>query len=210
MMPRYPGRYRTDGGLYVKHIEQCVDKFPILHAYGIGLEPFKNFPEKKRIKAYNYAKYMLSQCLDTEIDAVAKFFVKLGRPSWETRPFYVSTEYIQHLYKYYRLSRCHTATLPKHVPVGTVILAALLRGNRVVVNHEIKPHALVGLKYSDWQIQHGFYVEQYEMPDWDIERIKMGSKNVLTDNRKVESDDAIEIEGDKYGDIWEQDDDTDG
>lgn len=210
MIPRYPGRWRTGEGIYVRHIIQCVDKFPLLHAFGIGLEPFKDFPEKKRVKALNYSKYLLSHCLDSEVDAAIKLFMRLGRPSWESTPFYVSTEYIQLMYKYFRKARGYRITLPQHVPVGTIILAALLRGNRVVVTHDIKPHALVGLLYSDWQEQHQLYVSQYEMPDWDIEQIKMGTKNTITDNRKVESDDAIEIDGDKYGDIWEQDDDSDG
>lgn len=210
MIPRYPGQYRTLEGIYVKHIVQCVDKFPLLHAFGVGLEPFKSFSDKKRIPAFNYSRYLLSHCLDTEIDNSIRLMMKMGRPSWETTPFYVSTEYLLLVYKYFRSARAMRRKMPKHLPLGTLILAALLRGNRVVVNYEIKPHALVGILYKDWKLQHTLYVEEYGMPDWDIERIKMGSKNVLTDNRKVDSDEAIEIDGDKYGDIWEQDDDTDG
>lgn len=210
MIPRYPEQFRTKKGLYCKHIVGATNKFPLLHAFGIGLEPFKDFSDEQKQEVLVYAKYLLSHCLDLEADWAMRMIDDLGRPEWDnSNPFYVSSDYIQMSYEFWRKQHSRTKELPRHMPVGPIILSALLNGNRVLVSHATKPHALISVLKTNFRRRHKYLVEELGMPDWDLDTIQMKSK-IEINSRDVESDSATDMEGDMYGNVRSKGYNTDG
>jgi hypothetical protein len=152
----------------------------------------------------------LSHCLDLEADYAMRMIDDLGRPEWDnSNPFYVSSDYIQMSYEFWRKQYSRTKELPRHMPVGPIILSALLNGNRVLVSHATKPHALISVLRVNFRRRHKHLVEEFGMPDWDMDTIQMKSK-IEINSRDVESDSATDMEGDMYGNVRSKGYNTDG
>jgi hypothetical protein len=201
MMPRTPHSLRTRGGLYSIMINQAVDAFPFLHAYGVGMGVFKDYELTKRNELFIYSRFLLRNCLDLEIESAYQSMALFSRKCLNHRLFYVSTEYISDIYPYFFEMRKHRTVMPKHVPIGAFIVAGLLRGSRVLVSEATKPHALIGVYKSDFNAHIKFLHKWYDLPMPDLDQIQMKGKITIR-HRIAECSYAIE-NGEHYGDIRE-------
>ena len=82
-------------------INQAVDAFPFLHAYGVGMGVFKDYELTKRNELFIYSRFLLRNCLDLEIESAYQSMALFSRKCLNHRLFYVSTEYISDIYPYF-------------------------------------------------------------------------------------------------------------
>lgn len=132
--------HKTRGNVDVRKIVKVVGQFPLLHAYGVGFADFRSIPEATRSKCIDYARYMLAFELDDEIDAAHAFFKAVGVSQAGREQHFVRTEYLLHLYSYWRKG---TEKYPEYLPIGVFGVAALLMKAKIRVAEEMKPHFLV-------------------------------------------------------------------
>lgn len=159
----------TRGGIKVKKIINCVAQFPILHAYGVGFDQFRTIPEQNRSKAIDYARYMLAFELDLEIDTAVTFFKILGIKRTQKKEFFVRSEYLQYLYKYWRKSGSGNA--PQEMPVGVFAIAALLLDGAVKVEEQAKPGFFIALSTLKRNRVEKYLQQVTEFKKWPEEKI---------------------------------------
>lgn len=143
MRTRFENKWdKTRGGLKIHKIKKIVNDFPLLHAYGIGFSMFGNIPEHTRRDAVDYARYMLAFELDDEIDAGVQFLKILGGVKFPQDSSYLRSEYLLHLYSYWRRSMTRA---PEVMPLGVLAMSALMLNGSVRVIETLKPNYLVGV-----------------------------------------------------------------
>lgn len=141
MRTRFNNKWqKTRGNLSVRKIVNIVGQFPTLHAYGVGFDQFRSIPEARRSQCIDYARYMLAFELDDEIDGAAAFLKAIGVNIWIKDHNYVRSDYLLHLYKYWRKgSNKH----PREMPMGVFAVAALSLKSRIRIVDSIKPNFLI-------------------------------------------------------------------
>lgn len=143
MRTRFENKWdRTRGGLKIDKIKKIVNDFPLLHAYGIGFAMFGSIPEHTRRDAVDYSRYMLAFELDDEIDAGVMFLKALGGVVSAHNDCYLRSEYLLHLYSYWRLELLKA---PEIMPLGVLAVSALMLNGSVRVLENLKPNYLIGV-----------------------------------------------------------------
>lgn len=170
--------YSTRAYLSVRKIIDIVRRFPLLHAYGIGLDMFREVPEQYRMRAVDYAKFMLAYELDDEIDGAALFFRKIDGPEPNKSFDYVRGSYLLYIYSYWRKISGHH---PEVMPVGAFIVGALITGKKIRIHEGLKPDFLVSMKTMRRAVVERFLEENYDFRRWPLEA--QGYEPSLNDDR---------------------------
>jgi len=130
----------TGCNLSVLKIVDIVSRFPLLHAWGIGFDKFRQLPEESRMRAMDYAKYILAYELDDEIDGAYMFMRSVAGRTMYGSANYVKASYLVYMYDFWRtISDKH----PVEVPLGCFVVAALIRGQRIRIIEDLKPDFLI-------------------------------------------------------------------
>lgn len=127
----------TQDGLKVAYINSILDKYPLLHAYGIGISVFRNLPPHDRMLAIKYSRYIIYNCLDDEIDCARRFLLLVGanRFNRHSRRM-VRASYLDFMYQYYRL---RFPGLQEYIPLGCWAIAAILTSYQIKVYPAARP-----------------------------------------------------------------------
>lgn len=170
MKPRAPGATQTQIGLSATKVIDVVSRFPLLHAYGVGLDIFRSVPEQYRMRAIDYAKWMLAYALDDEIDSCYMFLeaLHLDRVAPTAKPFIRGT-YLLEMHKHWRkMSGKHTSD----VTVGTLAAAALLHGHRVRIVEAIKPDCYITVPVKRLRWYENYLADKYGFTPRPAEEVK--------------------------------------
>lgn len=148
MRQREQGTLVTRGSLSVAKILDITTKFPLLHAYGVGLDIFRELPEQYRMRVMDYAKFILQYCLDDEIDDARRFFKAIKCSGKPHHYYYVKVSYLQHVYRSFIKTK--RVFIPE-VPYGAFIVAGLSLGQRVKIIPSLKPDCLINVQRGAFQ-----------------------------------------------------------
>lgn len=196
MRRRAIGKILTDRNLNCGCIIDIAQRYTALHAYGVGLDVFRELPEFSRAQAMDYAKYILAFELDDEIDSASAFLEAMHCARFKTKRIYLRCSYLLHLYTYWRLVN---PTHMKNVPPGALIVAALLLGERVKVPMKIRPDSLIAMNEARSKYMVEYLAKHFDFVDWSDEKKYL----IISDDRKGEewneprSVDAVEEENGK-------------
>lgn len=195
MRQREKGVMRTEGNLSVGKILDITTKFPLLHAYGVGLDIFRDLPEQYRMRSMEYAKFLLAYCLDDEIDNARAFLRYLKCNGTSVSGFYVKISYLQELYSYWRLPK---PSFHEFVPPGAFVLAALAVGQRVKIVPSIKPDCLMLITKRELGKMERALQKQYGFQPWPNDKkhhtYKVNDDRVDDVGNEPQSIDAVEDE----------------
>lgn len=190
MRRRSANNPHTQCNLSVLKIVDIVSRFPLLHAWGIGFDKFRQLPEHSRMRAMDYAKYILAYELDDEIDGAYMFMRAVsGRTMYESSN-YVKASYLTYMYSFWRkISDKH----PEEVPLGCFIVGALIRGQRIRIIEALKPDFLINCgkqkrKNIEWYLQ-----SCTDFEPWDEKDISLATDDrVGEQENELQSVDAVE------------------
>lgn len=195
MRTRARGVSQTQCGIRTTKIVDIVCRYALLHAYGIGLDIFRQLPEQQRMRGIEYAKWMLAFALDDEIDSAYLFFKSLScdrfKPHSEN---FVKSTYLEYMYGYWRQL---SGTCEKFVPQGAYIVAGLLTGQRIFFTPHSKPIFYMTIPRKRMVVMEDFLERNYDFKRWSEEEYRCD----LIDERKDEvgngpqSVDALENDG---------------
>jgi hypothetical protein len=124
---------------------ELVIAFPMLNAYGIGLEAFRDVPEYIRMEVVDYAKAALCYSLKPELRVARKFLDKIGLIHCDpgNRANQYRASYISYLYSFWQREN---PNLPEYIPLGCFIAATLMGGNEVKIYNDLKPDCLLVIR----------------------------------------------------------------
>jgi len=160
MRRRSPRVFQTPHGISVLKIGDVVSRFPLLHAYGLGFEIFRELPEHARMRGMDFAKFALAYALDDEIDSALLFLKSMRRKTSRSGRHHVRCSYLIRMYRYWRrLSGKH----PVRMPPGAMMTAALLLGQRVTAVPSLKPDGLISMHQK-----HFVWLEQYLVKNYGM------------------------------------------
>lgn len=155
---------QTQCGIRTTKIVDIVCRYALLHAYGIGLDIFRQLPEQQRMRGIEYAKWMLAYALDDEIDSAYLFFRALScdrfKPHSEN---FVKSTYLEYMYGYWRQL---SGTCQKVVPQGAFIVAGLLSGQRIFFTPQSKPHFYMTIPRKRMLVMEDYLERNYDFKRW--------------------------------------------
>jgi hypothetical protein len=137
MRKRSAGTTQTQVGIRTSKIIDIVSRYALLHAYGIGLDQFRELPEQSRMRSIDYAKWLLAFALDDEIDSGYLFFRAMKCHEFKSKACnYVHSSYLQYIYSFWRKL---SGSCEADVPLGCFAVAALILDQKVMFTHASKP-----------------------------------------------------------------------
>jgi hypothetical protein len=173
--------FQTRHGHSVLKIADIVSRFPLLHAYGVGFEVFREMPDHVRMRAMDFAKFTLAYALDDEIDSAIMFFKVMRRKNTLPGKHQVRCSYLIRMYHHWRrLSGTHVSAMP----YGAMMVGALMLGQRVTAVPTLKPDALISMHEGQFK-----RMEQYLIKNYDLTEGKRREKYFLgfgNENREGE------------------------
>jgi len=190
---RSSGMSQTDCGIRALKIIDIVSRYALLHAYGIGLDVFRQLPDQQRMRGIEYAKWMLAFALDDEIDSAFLFFKALHcdrfKPKSEN---FVCSAYLEYMYGYWRQL---SGTCEKTVPLGAYIVAGLLSGQRIFFTKKSKPGFYMTIPPKRRVAIESYLERNYDFKRWPEEEFKfMEIDDRVGDvKNELQSADAVEI-----------------
>jgi hypothetical protein len=131
-------------------IRRIVGTVPLLHAYGMGIEVFRNMPEQNRMRAVEYAKYLLAHELKYEIESATRFLSALrmgARPTYQWQKCnWVRSTHLEYVYKYWQKV---TNLYAKEIPKGCFAVASFILKKPIFVVDKLKPDFLINVTKDD-------------------------------------------------------------
>lgn len=195
MRQREKGAMRTEGNLSVGKILDITKKFPLLHAYGVGLDIFRELPEQYRMRSMEYAKFLLAYCLDDEIDDARAFLKDLKCSGSSQSPLYVRVSYLEVLFSYWRRPK---PTVLEFVPPGAFIVAALAIGQRIKIIPSMKPDCLMQVTKINLRMMEKTLAKRYGFEPWPKDKkhfvYKVNDDRADDVGNEPQSIDAVEVE----------------
>lgn len=156
---------QTPNGLRTTKIVDIVSRYALLHAYGVGLDVFRQLPEQQRMRGIEYAKWMLAYALDNEIDSAYLFLKALHCDRIKGyKNHYVKSGYIEYIYTFWRQL---SGTCEKTVPLGAYIVAALLIGQRVFFTPGTKPEVFITIPQKRLRALEVYLQKNFSFTPWD-------------------------------------------
>lgn len=192
MRTRAAGKDQTPNGIRTTKIVDIVSRYALLHAYGVGLDIFRQLPEQQRMRGIEYAKWMLAYALDDEIDSAFLFYKALHCDRFLPHGHnFVKASYLEYMYGYWRQL---SGTCKKDVPLGCFIVAALLIGQRVFFTPETKPLVYITISRKRMRAIEDYLESQFEFRKWPEEEYRWSFKDEREDDVRNEPQgvDALE------------------
>lgn len=183
---------QTVNGLRTTKIIDIVSRFALLHAYGVGLDVFRQLPEQQRMRGIEYAKWMLAYALDDEIDSAYMFFKALHCDRITGyKNHYVRSSYVEYLYSFWRQI---SGSCEKIVPVGAYIVAALLIGQRVFFTPGTKPQVFITIPQKRLRFLEQYLQNNFDFHPWSESEYRWNLMDERVDDVRNEpqSVDALE------------------
>jgi len=167
---RAGGKVQTDTGIRTAKIVDIVSRFSLLHAYGVGLDVFRQLPEQQRMRGIEYAKWLLAFALDDEIDSAYLFFKALHCDRFHPKSEnFVCSAYLEYMYGYWRQL---SGTCDKEVPLGAYIVAGLLSGQRIFFTKKSKPGFYMTIPLKRRTAMEGYLERHFDFKRWPDEDFK--------------------------------------
>jgi len=188
---RSDGTVQTGNGIRVSKIVDIVSRYAMLHAYGVGLDIFRQLPEHQRMRGIEFSKWMLAYALDDEIDSAFMFYKALHCDRFHPHGRnFVKVSYLEYMYGYWRrLSGINK----EHVPLGCFIVSALLIGQRVFYTPDSKPLVYITISRKRMRALEKFLERQFDFKRWPEEtyRWEYRRKRKVEVGNEPQSDDAF-------------------
>lgn len=215
MRLRPKGKLKTSRYYSCSCIVDITRRFTSLHAYGIGLNVFRELPEFSRINAIEYSRYMLAFELDDEIDSCCVFLDAMHCNQKTAIKVYLRCSYLLHLYQGWRHLNTDTE---KVIPPGAMVVAALLKAQKVKVPTFLRPDCLIAVNRARYRYMVSYLKKRFQFVDWDDDKkyLRIENKNddrVGDKGNEPQSADAVEIvNGGKDGIecFWGENDNSNG
>jgi hypothetical protein len=177
---RARGKDQTVNGLRTTKVVDIVSRYALLHAYGVGLDVFRQLPEQQRMRGIEYAKWMLAYALDDEIDSAYLFFKALHCDRFLPHGHnFVKVSYLEYMYGYWRQL---SGTCERVVPIGAFIVGALLIGQRVFFTPGSKPLVYITVSRKRMRAIEDYLESQYAFRKWPEEEYRWSFKDEREDD----------------------------
>jgi hypothetical protein len=177
---RATGKEQTNNGLRTSKIVDIVSRYPLLHAYGVGLDIFRQLPEQQRMRGIEYAKWMLAYALDDEIDSTFLFYRALHCDRFNPHGHnFVKASYLEYMYGYWRQL---SGTCKKEVPLGCFIVGALMIGQRVFFTPDSKPQVYITISRKRMRAIEDYLERQFDFKKLPEEEYRWSFKDEREDD----------------------------
>lgn len=170
MRKRAAGVSQTGCTIRTTKIVDIVSRYALLHAYGIGLDQFRELPEQSRMRGIDFAKWLLAYALDDEIDSAYLFFKALHCDKWAPNTDnYTHLSYLQYMYGFWRTL---SGTCDEYIPIGAYAVAALITGQKVMFTPETKPMFYVSIPAKRFVFMEDFLEKNFSFQRWEPSRYR--------------------------------------
>lgn len=171
---------QTPNGIRTTKIVDIVSRYALLHAYGVGLDIFRQLPEQQRMRGIEYAKWMLAYALDDEIDSAYLFYKALHCDRFHPHGHnFVKAPYLEYMYGYWRQL---SGTCKKEIPLGCFIVSALLIGQRVFFTPDSKPLVYITVSRKRMRSIEEYLEKQFDFRKWPEEKYRWNLKDEREDD----------------------------